>query len=539
MSHRTARFVAALVPERELPTDAELLARFAAGRDAGAFELLVWRHAGLVLRVCRAALRDRHAAEDAAQAVFLALARQAGSVGRSGTAAGWLFRVSRRVSARAARRRVAVPVPASDLDALPAPDAPEPDRDAERAVQEEVARLPESHRAPVLLCFFEGLTHAEAARRLGVPVGTVAGRIARAKEVLAVRLRRRGLSLAVLPSAGVLIVPAFVSATAHIAITFAAEGRVGVPGPVLELVNQELRVMALKRVLGGAAALVLVVAGACLSFGMSGPPEPPAAPTPAPHVAAEKPPAPKVPAPVIGKAFAIAPITTDLQRQLIRGAGADSAVLLIVDAQTLLKDDKTLDVGALQLAEMRKGLRAFRRAKGQSVAHSAVHYPFGREISGDSADALDFVLAGAARAEEFAPVTPLGYHTVHNQAFDFVKYISPLKEKAAGDTAEVGVGDERVVAYPVRTPLSQVLTGSVSGVLIVKTPVMCQGDVWQADGLGASVRGTLEKLKLAKGSRVYFSLNVQGRNPKATDQLRLDCAEWAKDAGLELWQTSY
>src|SRR5580658_7177354 len=84
--------------------DSALLSRFAIGRDESAFELLVWRHAGMVLRVCRSILRDHHAAEDASQAVFLALARQANTVYRLGTVAGWLYRVARRISVKAARR---------------------------------------------------------------------------------------------------------------------------------------------------------------------------------------------------------------------------------------------------------------------------------------------------------------------------------------------------------------------------------------------------------------------------------------------------
>src|SRR5205823_11283594 len=92
------------------------------------------------------------------------------------------------------------------------------------AVCEEVDRLPEHYRVPVLLCFFEGLTHTEAARRTGWPVGTVAGRLARAKEVLARRLSRRGIGLA----AVALGVPAgsFVGGTAQAATAFAARAAV-------------------------------------------------------------------------------------------------------------------------------------------------------------------------------------------------------------------------------------------------------------------------------------------------------------------------
>src|SRR5438874_11698755 len=89
--------------------DAELLARFAATRDESAFELLVWRHAALVQRVCRAVLRDRHAAEDAAQATFLALARKARTFAGRGSVVGWLYRVARRAALRLARERARRP----------------------------------------------------------------------------------------------------------------------------------------------------------------------------------------------------------------------------------------------------------------------------------------------------------------------------------------------------------------------------------------------------------------------------------------------
>jgi Sigma-70 region 2 len=60
-------------------SDSELLQRYAAGRDEAAFELLVWRHAGMVLAVCRRVLGDAHEAEDALQATFLILASAGGS----------------------------------------------------------------------------------------------------------------------------------------------------------------------------------------------------------------------------------------------------------------------------------------------------------------------------------------------------------------------------------------------------------------------------------------------------------------------------
>ena len=102
MSESVVRFVRRAVgPDGGGPSDAELLRRFAATRDAGAFELLVWRHSGMVLATARAVLRDRHLAEDASQAAFLALAERAATV--RDNPAGWLYRVARRVALKQRR----------------------------------------------------------------------------------------------------------------------------------------------------------------------------------------------------------------------------------------------------------------------------------------------------------------------------------------------------------------------------------------------------------------------------------------------------
>src|SRR5262245_17427042 len=177
-------------------TDADLPARFAAARDEAAFELLVWRHAALVQRVCRAVLGDHHAAEDAVQATFLVVARKAHAFAGRGSVVGWLYRIARRVSVRLARRPARRPAPSDQLHPLAAAPAPPGVSSCEAAAFcAEIDRLPERYRVAVLLCFFEGLTHAEAARRTGWPIGTVAGRLARAKDLLARRLTRRGVGL--------------------------------------------------------------------------------------------------------------------------------------------------------------------------------------------------------------------------------------------------------------------------------------------------------------------------------------------------------
>src|SRR5262249_37665794 len=158
---------------------AELLERFVADRDETAFELLVWRHERLVLGVCRRLLRDAHDAEDAFQATFLTLVRRAGSIGRGQALASWLYRVPHRIALRARAaggRRAARETHGADLAAVPGGDDPRGGaerRDLETLLEEEVGRLPEKYRGPVVLCYLEGKTYDEAGRQLGCSRGTV------------------------------------------------------------------------------------------------------------------------------------------------------------------------------------------------------------------------------------------------------------------------------------------------------------------------------------------------------------------------------
>ncbi len=177
-------------------TDAELLADYAAGRDAAALAAVVRRHAPMVWGVCRRSLRDHHDAEDAFQATFLVLARKAGSLAAPGRVANWLYGVAAR-TARKARATAAARRTRERLEPdLSVPAEPEPRRHPlEAALDDELGRLPAKYRAPVVLCDLEGKTRDEAARELGCPPGTVAGRLARARELLAKRLARHGLAL--------------------------------------------------------------------------------------------------------------------------------------------------------------------------------------------------------------------------------------------------------------------------------------------------------------------------------------------------------
>jgi RNA polymerase sigma factor (sigma-70 family) len=185
-------------------SDADLLERFTTRSDETAFAALVSRHGPMVLGVCRRALRDEHDVEDAFQATFLIFVRRSNSI-RDGERVGpWLHGVAHRVAVRAragaARRNRREP---TGIEVDLARDLAPPLDDVAVILDDELIRLSESLRIPVVLCYLEGLTHDEAATRLGWPVGTVRSRLSRARELLRRRLTRRGVSaplMALLPS---------------------------------------------------------------------------------------------------------------------------------------------------------------------------------------------------------------------------------------------------------------------------------------------------------------------------------------------------
>jgi len=183
-------------------TDAVLLARFARRRDEDAFAALVARHGPMVRNACIRVLGDFHAAEDCFQATFLILARRANSLRRPDALAGWLYGVASRVARDA--QRLNARRPRHNLDGLAEPADPRPDPlaalsacDVLLALEEELRRMPQAYRLPLVLCCLEGLAQEEAARRLGWTAGAVKGRLERGRKQLHRRLARRGLTLGV------------------------------------------------------------------------------------------------------------------------------------------------------------------------------------------------------------------------------------------------------------------------------------------------------------------------------------------------------
>jgi RNA polymerase sigma factor (sigma-70 family) len=264
-------------------TDAQLLARFADRSEDGAdlaFEVLVERHGPMVFRVCRGVLRDEHAAEDAFQATFLVLAKKARSLWVKDSLASWLHGVAHRVASRArsdtARRcRHELRLAEARGPALEMmPDHPRPE--AWAILSEEIARLPETYRAPVVLCYLEAMSYQAAAASLGVTEDTVRGRLARARDRLRNSLARRGVEVPAIVAAvrpaipAVVIRPGLAQATVRAAVVLSAGGAARlevISLSAISLCERTCRTMMLTKLKAAAAALVLgvITAGAIVS----------------------------------------------------------------------------------------------------------------------------------------------------------------------------------------------------------------------------------------------------------------------------------
>ncbi len=178
--------------------DARLLERYARERDELAFESLVQRHGAMVMAVCRGVVADPNDADDAFQAAFLLLARKAERLWVNDSLGGWLHRVACRIALQlksdTARRRDQERQAAERADGRCRSAAPWDD--VPTVLHQEIDRLPERYRKPIVLCYLEDMTYQQAADLLRWSEGTTRGRLARAREMLRVRLKHRGIQSA-------------------------------------------------------------------------------------------------------------------------------------------------------------------------------------------------------------------------------------------------------------------------------------------------------------------------------------------------------
>jgi len=253
-------------------TDTELLERFAHDGDGAAFAALVERHGPMVLGVCKRVLQDVHDAEDAFQAAFLVLAKKARTLGRGDPVGAWLYGVAWRTAVHARADRTRRRMLERKAKLMPLSDTTPAIiwEDLRPVLDEEVQRLAAKYRDPVVLCYLERKTYAEAAREIGCTKGTLATRLAKARRILTRRLDERGLSL---PAAGLAALlaenaqatlpPALVHSTVEAATTSVAKPAVA------ELTSQALTTMSaskLKLLSTVLAAGFLLAIGVGLAF---------------------------------------------------------------------------------------------------------------------------------------------------------------------------------------------------------------------------------------------------------------------------------
>src|SRR5271165_3246478 len=178
-------------------TDGQLLASFIKQKDEAAFEALARRHGPMVFGVCRRVVGNHHDAEDAFQASFLVLARKAASLKQPERLANWLHGVALRTAMKAKTMTAKRRGREKQVTEMPEPEAAQQDqwRDLQPLLDQELNGLPENYRLPILLCDLEGKTIKDAAQQLGWPQGSLAGRLARGRKLLAKRLANRGVVL--------------------------------------------------------------------------------------------------------------------------------------------------------------------------------------------------------------------------------------------------------------------------------------------------------------------------------------------------------
>jgi RNA polymerase sigma factor (sigma-70 family) len=263
--------LAAVRTGRELD-DRELLERFVAEKDEAAFTILVERHGKMILGVCRRMLDSAHDAEDACQTTFLVLAQKAASIRKTTSLPSWLHGVAARVAAhlrreharRTRREQEGQTPPVSD------PTAEVSWREVQAVLDDELTRLPERLRAPLILCYLDGRTRDEAAAQLGLSMACLHGRLERGRKALCERLTRRGITLsAALLAAAVgegaaraALSPTTALRTTRAAVLLGNGGALDknlIPTKIVSLTQEVLRSMSSNKLKWG--ALVVLVAG--------------------------------------------------------------------------------------------------------------------------------------------------------------------------------------------------------------------------------------------------------------------------------------
>jgi RNA polymerase sigma factor (sigma-70 family) len=290
-------------------SDRQLLELFIEKNDESAFAAIVDRHGPMLLAQCRRLLGDMALAEDVLQATFLVLARKARAIRRRDSLASWLYGVAQRLSRQARLAETARSRREKTAGEHREPAQNDPGwEELLRVLDEELARLPDRHRLPLLLCYLEGQTQDEAANQLGWSLSTLRRRLDDARELLRARMIRRGATLGAALFAGFFApsgVRAALSAELRQAVLTTALSSltgVAVPASILALAHGGMRMTAFMK-LTLWSLLILTAGGVLAGFWLPGQEPPPRKQQPLP----EKPeadrdqPKEKLPAPAVAR----------------------------------------------------------------------------------------------------------------------------------------------------------------------------------------------------------------------------------------------
>jgi RNA polymerase sigma factor (sigma-70 family) len=474
----------------EAEDDTQLLARYLRG-DGDAFTTLTARHAPLVWGVCWRLLGDYHEAEDAFQAVFVVLAHKAATL-TGGPLGPWLYKVARDAALKArlriARRRVSHALPLPEAAVWDVPQLEQRERDT--ALEEELGRLPDRLRRPLILCYLEGLTNEEAARRLGWPRGTILSRLSRGRERLRRRLLHRGIDWSPTVFPMVLIPPTVIEAAGRAGrLVLAGESaRLAISTKVLVRgVLAAMFVRKLKR-LGLVLSLLILVATGVAGWistlpGHSATPQTPKAERPAQ-------PTPR---------RLIYRVTTDLQRELIP---RPVSLFALIDATAAVRDAKAYPEG-LDLEGLRKDLVQHRKA-GDRVQFN-LFFKRTRMDHSRAQNHLRYTMIGFGHGVGFAGVSSMQIHS--NSDITWGDFILKFRDKGRRDRelSEPLTGNKLVKVSPVRTELSRYLTsGADCAVLVLPSLEKAGGTIPKE--VRQATSDLVKKLKLARKELISFQV---------------------------------
>jgi RND family efflux transporter MFP subunit len=380
------------------PTDGQLLEAFVARRDGPSFEALVRRHGPMVLGVCRRVVGNVHDADDAFQATFLVLVRKAGAVVPRESIGNWLYGVAYRTALKAraltGRRRN---LERRMLAARHSEATQDQQVELLLLLDRELERLPAKYRLPVILCDLECRTRRDAARQLGLPTGTLSGRLTTARRLLAKRLARHGLAVtgtalgAALGTQAAAAVPnEIVFSTVKAAALFSAGWAAAavVPGKAAALAEGVLKTMLLTKLKIASAVLasIVVIAAGVLAYGGAGP-----GPAQSPNAASgQAPPKPGSNDVDKGKPE----IDALRQRVLVEETKLKQATVALEQAKASLEQAKAL----LQVAQAEYNAARLRAEKAQSEPATPADKP------GLTRAVLE--LRGSLRAAWVVQITP-------------------------------------------------------------------------------------------------------------------------------------